>query len=828
MLSPQKYANTSRTITGLINFVFTSDVLLFCNTSAGAVALNLLEIPSGFWNTNYKLYVIDANNNAQTNNITINAPVGYQVNNASSFVISANGGIALIRVTNNTDYSVETNYGAGGLAVLNEGVLLTPNATSMDFIGSYVNATNIGNAVSVVIQPSIIALTYAQLLTNITNSTLIAGQMYSITNAIFIQTTGETTSVFLTATSTNNLGSAGHGLFYNADYQGTGNYSGVSGFVAQLGIWKGSLTPVIGDVVIWNNFHYKNISGNNSIPNLNPLDWTLLTKSATTGYIIEICSIEYNLTTNSIIQRSDLRENVIQNNIATYLTLGFEGFQFFQWGSNNTKSNNVNSEGAIQNCNNFASTLGNLVCSGGAIKILSGSFLAGVSASLRENSILEGSVLTFNADVTSPNFSFNQVSEFSVITIAKLGDPLIEGTIAVNQFSKCVLTLAPCSALSTIYLNRFQGTIGSIVNDFGSFSFNQFISSQAFTIDISNVGDNVNQALFQENQIFYCDLITLGNNGLFLKNKFEYTTITFSGGGNLPTKQIQYNQFFNSAFQILNVNDGIIIDNQCTESQMVLDTNSNSIRANKISGNSNFTITNNLNRVEYNTLENSTINVTNVNIACVIRNNELLNSQISVVTCNNSIALNKFNNYQFNVTTNSCSFSGNEVSNASFIANLLSTAIIRGVNGQLEVNTLGTFNYLLGAGLISEGICTTSVFLNLSDPTIYNPISFTLTIPSELEYLCGRITLTNGTAPISILKISGGLNATFGFMAFVNDSGFNVSFTSVSVGVAIGDQIISNLGATTYTLVDRNDGTDSICIRKLGAFNGVEQVYIYI
>jgi hypothetical protein len=171
MLSPQKYANTSRTITGLINFVFTSDVLLFCNTSAGAVALNLLEIPSGFWNTNYKLYVIDANNNAQTNNITINAPVGYQVNNASSFVISANGGIALIRVTNNTDYSVETNYGAGGLAVLNEGVLLTPNATSMDFIGSYVNATNIGNAVSVVIQPSVIALTYAQLLTNITNFT---------------------------------------------------------------------------------------------------------------------------------------------------------------------------------------------------------------------------------------------------------------------------------------------------------------------------------------------------------------------------------------------------------------------------------------------------------------------------------------------------------------------------------------------------------------------------------------------------------------------------------------------------------------------------------
>jgi hypothetical protein len=828
MLSPQKYANTSRTITGLINFVFTSDVLLFCDTSAGAVALNLLEIPSGYWNTNYKLYVIDANNNAQTNNITINAPVGYQVNNASSFVISANGGIALIRVTNNTDYSVETNYGAGGLAVLNEGVLLTPNATSMDFIGSYVNATNIGNAVSVVIQPSIIALTYAQLLTNITNSTLIAGQMYSITNAIFIQTTGETTSVFLTATSTNNLGSAGHGLFYNADYQGTGNYSGVSGFVAQLGIWKGSLTPVIGDVVIWNNFHYKNISGNNSVPNLNPLDWTLLTKSATTGYIIEICSIEYNLNTNSIIQRSDLRQNVIENNISTFISVGIEGFQFFQWGSNDTKSNNVNSEGAIKNCNNVYSTLSNMVQSGGIIDVQSGSTLSGVGATIQENCIKEHSKLIVKKEVTALTFTYNDLSEANITTIEKLGDPFIEGIITKNQFSQSNLSLAPCSSLSTIKSNRFKSVVGTIINDFGSFSFNEFVSSEAFNIDISNVGDNINLAVFEENQIFYCDIVTMANNGLFIKNKFNYTTITFSGGGNLPTKQIRYNQFFNSAFNIVNVNDGIIINNQCAESQMVLDTNSNLIRGNQISGNSNFTITNNLNRVEYNTLENSTINITNVSVGAFIRNNELLNSQILVATCNNNIFSNKFNNYQFNVTTNNCNFGLNEVSNASFTANLLSTANIRNIIGELGVTTLGTFGYGVGSGLISGGISTTQVSLNLSDPTIYNPISFTLTIPNELEFVCGRITLINGSAPISILKIVGGLNPQYGFMKFVNDSGFNVSFTSVAVGVAVSDQIISNLGATTYTLVDRVDGTDSFCIRKLGAFNGVEQVYIYI
>ena len=311
MLSPQKYQNTSRTITGLLNFVFTSDVLIFCDTSAGAVAITLLEIPSNFWNTTYKLYIIDANNNAQTNNITINAPVGFQVNNASSFVISTNGGIALIRIVNNTDYLAETNYNSNPLAVLNEGVLLTPNATSMDFIGSYVNATNVGSAVSVFIQPSIISLTYAQLQTAITNSTLIAGQMYEISNATFIQTTSETAPVYLIATSTNTISAEGQGRFLNADYQGIGNYSSVTGFVSNLGVWNLSLLVVVGSVVIWNNLQYVSLTGNPNQPDTNPSDWQLLSKTLTTGYILEVCTILYDVNTNSIYKRIDLNNNSV-------------------------------------------------------------------------------------------------------------------------------------------------------------------------------------------------------------------------------------------------------------------------------------------------------------------------------------------------------------------------------------------------------------------------------------------------------------------------------------------------------------------------------------
>ncbi len=726
ILGSQKYQNTSRTITGLLNDVYTSDVLLFCDTSAGAVSLNLLEIPSGFWNTNYKLYVIDLSNNAQTNNITIIAPVGYQINNSNNFAISINGGIALIRIVNNTDYSVETNYGAGGLAVLNEGVLLTPNATSMDFIGSYVNATNVGSAVSVFIQPSIISLTYIQLQTAITNSTLIAGQVYSITNAIFIQTTSETAPIYLIATSTNTIGSSGHGYFLNADYQGTGVYSGVAGFVAQLGIWKGSLTPAIGDVVIWNNFHYVNISGNNTQPDLNPVDWTQLSKTLTTGYVAEVCKIEYNVATNSIFERSDLRENVVQNNLSTYVSAGLEGFQYFQWGSDNCKSNNVNSEGIIKNSNNFGSTLGNVVISGGIIKIQSGSFLAGTTATILENSVCEGSILSLTDSVTTLNFSYNELSEVSTITIDKIADPLIEGVVAVNKFSQTTLTIAPCSSSSTFYSNRLKGVVGSIINDLASFSFNDISSSSTYTFVLQNTGDAVNQAIFNENQIYNSD-INVNNLGIINENKIDSCAIT------------------------IGINQTLI-----------------------------------------------------------------------------RIANNSFFNYVFNVVTNNCIFSTNEVSNASLIANDLFSSTIRGIYGELSITTLGMFNTAVGGGVIYNDLCTTSVRLDVSDPTIYDNPTQTLTIPSDLEFVCGIISLTNGSAPIPINKIVSGLNANKGAMRFINETGFNVDFTTTSVGLAVADDIISNLAPNTYTIVDRADGRDSIYIRRLGTFCGVEQVYIYV
>ena len=100
-----KYKNTTRTITGAINFVSQTDVVLLCDTSLSIVDLTLLEIPQGNFSTQYKLYVVDKSNNASANNITIKAPTGFTVNNSATAVINVNGGVAVITISSNKTYN---------------------------------------------------------------------------------------------------------------------------------------------------------------------------------------------------------------------------------------------------------------------------------------------------------------------------------------------------------------------------------------------------------------------------------------------------------------------------------------------------------------------------------------------------------------------------------------------------------------------------------------------------------------------------------------------------------------------------------------------------
>ena len=111
ILSPTQYPNVSRTISGLINPVFVTDSIILCDTTTGAVALQLAEIPQGYWSTQYRLYVIDSSGLANVNNITINAPVGFTINGASSVTINVANGKCVLRISSDTSYLASFSFG---------------------------------------------------------------------------------------------------------------------------------------------------------------------------------------------------------------------------------------------------------------------------------------------------------------------------------------------------------------------------------------------------------------------------------------------------------------------------------------------------------------------------------------------------------------------------------------------------------------------------------------------------------------------------------------------------------------------------------------------
>jgi hypothetical protein len=105
-----KYPNNQSVVSGTYT-VFKDDVTILCDTSTAPVTINLLQIPSnggytkqGNWSTQYKLYVVDFNDNSATNNITIVAPTGFKINGQPSIILNSNGGSVIVRIASNLDY----------------------------------------------------------------------------------------------------------------------------------------------------------------------------------------------------------------------------------------------------------------------------------------------------------------------------------------------------------------------------------------------------------------------------------------------------------------------------------------------------------------------------------------------------------------------------------------------------------------------------------------------------------------------------------------------------------------------------------------------------
>lgn len=443
-----QYPNNIRSVTAgdvISQQVYRDDVVLNCDTSGAGLpfTINLLEIPANYWNTIYKLYVVDTGNNASGRNITINAPVGHTINGASSVTISTNGGGVLIRILDNYTYMATlNNISTGG-----------------------------GDCCQIV------SLTNAQLLTLISTSAISPLKTYMVTDPLYAS------SVLLQGfMADTNTAIQGEGVFYNADYQGVGNYSGVFGFVDIFGIWRptGGL-PInpLGYVVIWYNQHYVNITNAwGTTPDTDGVNWKLLPVSSTNGYIKVIDFIRYNVTTNEVIYRADKNKNEVD----LYVNgKGYNSLVLFQWGRDTVVANKL--RGGLMNCtNSYCSFAYNEICSTGELTDATANPDAGsysrnyisqqgnIEVTTQNNGSVSNNIVSgllskilFNAVQTGCSVKDNNITQASNIT----GNNITAGGGSFGTVSRNTVF-----SHSSISLNNISGGITDCyLSDFGTFNF---------------------------------------------------------------------------------------------------------------------------------------------------------------------------------------------------------------------------------------------------------------------------------------------------------------------------------------------------------------------
>jgi hypothetical protein len=141
------------------------EIYLQCNTSLGAVNIDLFEIINlaGFWNV--KIYITDISNNASVNNIVVNASGSDIIDSTgtTSSIINVNGGSLELQVVGDTQWLClegNTSGGGGGIGGTNY-VFVRANGTDLqnaaELQAAYVTAQGMSpsatNRVSVVTAP---------------------------------------------------------------------------------------------------------------------------------------------------------------------------------------------------------------------------------------------------------------------------------------------------------------------------------------------------------------------------------------------------------------------------------------------------------------------------------------------------------------------------------------------------------------------------------------------------------------------------------------------------------------------------------------------------
>jgi hypothetical protein len=116
------------------------------------------------------------------------------------------------------------------------------------------------------------------------------------------------------------------------------SYYGPSFPAGHLGIYDTTLTPSIGNTVLWGGRVWENTSGNvGSIVSeitLSPLDWAQIATSNTTYYVEKVFSITYDFQNDWVSSQSDDQGNTfgIPFDLETTLTYGYNWCDLSDWG----------------------------------------------------------------------------------------------------------------------------------------------------------------------------------------------------------------------------------------------------------------------------------------------------------------------------------------------------------------------------------------------------------------------------------------------------------------------------------------------------------------
>jgi len=351
------FANNSRVVAGDVA-LFNDDVILLCDTFTIPTTINLQQISWDYWNTTYKIYVVDNSNKAGTNNITIVAGPGQTINGQPQIVINTNGGVALVRISSNSTYiatlSSQGGGGAGGYTTIQDEGTALPQRSILNFIGDNVTASDDsanGRTNVTITGLGIISLTNAQMLGLMASGTVLPGQFYLVTDG-----GNSDLGVLIQGVTTKSTTVGGAGLYLNADYQGIGVYTSVPSYNVFKGIWSTyALSVSIGDVVVYDNLNYLNKTGSwGGAPSSDTTNWGALPKNVTKGYILELDVVRYDVQTNIIKYRADKRYNEVE-----YYAGGPDlSTNLFQWGRNLCTGNKVLS-GSYMNCTNSCATFTN-------------------------------------------------------------------------------------------------------------------------------------------------------------------------------------------------------------------------------------------------------------------------------------------------------------------------------------------------------------------------------------------------------------------------------------------------------------------------------------